>query len=86
MIEQTIIQAALLSIENFDGTKIKFEAWVEYTENAAQISGQNVICMTFSILTHSPLSTANRLKARPQNLMWMELKRELSMQYSVISI
>ena len=32
MIEQTIIQAALTSIEMFDGTKSKFEVWTEATE------------------------------------------------------
>ena len=48
MIEQTIIQAALSSIETFNGTKSKFEASTESTENAAQISGQNVIYIAFS--------------------------------------
>ena len=38
MIEQTIIQAALSSIETFDGTKSKFEAWTESIENAEYIS------------------------------------------------
>ena len=32
MVEQTIIQAALTSIEMFDGTKSKFEAWMEAIE------------------------------------------------------
>ena len=33
MIEQTIIQAALSSIETSDGTKGKFEAWTESVES-----------------------------------------------------
>ena len=32
MIEQTIIQAALSSIETFDRTKSKFEPWIESIE------------------------------------------------------
>ena len=84
MVEQTIMQAALSSIGMFDGTKSKFETWMESIENAVQISGQNAICMAFSKFTGSPLSTANRLKARSPNLVWTEVKKELSMQYSVI--
>ena len=48
MIEQTIIQAALSSIETFDGTKSEFEAWTESGENAEQISGQE------HYIRHSP--------------------------------
>ena len=48
MIEQTIIQAALTSIEKFDGMKSKFEAQTEAVENAAQIFGKNVIYTAFS--------------------------------------
>ena len=84
MIEQNIVQAALLSIETFNGTKSKFEAWKESIENAAQISGQNTICKAFSNLTGSPLSTAIGFKAKSPNLILMEFKRELSMLYSVI--
>ena len=40
MIEQTIIQEALLSMETFDGTQSKSKAWTESIENTAQISGQ----------------------------------------------
>ena len=79
MIEQTIIQEALTSIDMFDGTKSKFEAWTESFENAAQISGQNAISIALSTLAGSPLLTANRLKTRSLNLTWMELKKELSM-------
>ena len=62
MIEQTILQKALASIETLDGRKSKFEAWMESIKNAAQISGQNAICKVISKFTASPLSTANRLK------------------------
>ena len=51
MMEQTIIQAALTSIEMLDGAISKFKAWMEAIENAAQISGQNAICIAFSYLT-----------------------------------
>ena len=86
MIEQTtIIQAALTSIEEMvDGTKSRFEAWTKAIENAAQISGQNAICIAFSKLIGSPLLTANRLKTRSPNLTWTECEKELSMQYSII--
>ena len=40
MTKQMIIQATLASIDMFDGTKSKFEAWMESIKNAAQISGQ----------------------------------------------
>ena len=64
MIDWTIIQAALTSIETFDGAKSKFEAWTEAIENAVQILGQNAICIDFSKLTGSSLLTANSLKTR----------------------
>ena len=82
MIEQTKIQAAPSSIEIFN--RSRFEVWMESIKNAAQISGQNAIWIAFSLLTGSPLSTANRLKARLPNLTWMEVEKELSMQYSII--
>ena len=63
MIAQTIIQAALSSIETLDGTKNKYEAWTESTENSAQISSQDTICLDFYKMMGSPLSSANRLKA-----------------------
>ena len=63
MIDQTIIQAALSSIEICDGTKSKFEAWTQSIENATQILGQSTTCIAFSKLSGSPLSTANKLKA-----------------------
>ena len=81
MIEQSVMQAAPSSIETLSGTKSKFEAWIGSIENAVQISGQNEIHIAFSKLTHSPLSKANRLKARLPNLTWMELRKELFMQY-----
>ena len=64
MIEQTITQTALASIETFHGTKSKLEVWMESIKNAVQISGQNTVCIAFSKLLGSPLSTANRLKTR----------------------
>ena len=42
-IDQTIIQAALSLKETFNGTTNKFEAWTESIENAAQISGQDIL-------------------------------------------
>ena len=64
--------------------KSKFKTWMEAIENVAKISGQNAICIAFSRLIKSPLSTANRLKMRSPNLTWADLKKELSMQYSII--
>ena len=58
---------------------------MESTKNVVQISGQNAICIAFSKLTGSPLLTANGLKTRSSNLTWTELKKELHMQYSIIS-
>ena len=84
MTEQSIIQATLISIEMFNGMKSKFKAWMEDIENVAEISGQNAICIAFSKLIISLLSTANRLKTRSPNLTWAELKEELSLQYSII--
>ena len=68
MIEQRIIQAALTSIEKFNGTKNKFKAWKEAVNTIAQISGQNTIHIAFSKLIGSQLSTANMFKMRLQNL------------------
>ena len=45
MIEQTMIQAALSSVQTFDDTKIIFKAWTESIEIAAQISGQDTLCI-----------------------------------------
>ena len=69
MTEWTIIQAVLKSIESFDGTKTKFEAWTESIGNAVQILGQRTVCTAFSKLTGSPVSTVNRLNARSPYLM-----------------
>ena len=46
MIDHTIIQAALSSIEAFNGTKGKFRALTESIEKAAQILGESTICIT----------------------------------------
>ena len=86
IIDQTIIQATLASIETFNGTKSQFEAWTESIENTEQISDQNTIQIAFSKLTDSPLLTANRLKTRLPTLTWMEPKKDLSMQCSIFSI
>ena len=67
----------------FDGTKSKFEAWIESIKNAVQISGQNAICISFSKLTGIPLLPASRLKTRSPKSTWMEIKKELSMLYSI---
>ena len=86
MVEQTIIQAALTSIETFNGIKSKFKAWMEAIENVAQISGQNAMPIAFAKLIGSPLLTANRLRTRLPNLTWANLKKELLMQYSIIPL
>ena len=57
---------------------------MESIKNAAQMLGQNVMHIAFSKATGSPHLAANRLKTRTPNLTWMELKMELSMQYSII--
>ena len=41
--------------------------------------------IAFSKMTVSPLPSAHRLNACSPNVTWMELKKELSMQYSTIS-
>ena len=60
MIDQTIMQGALSPIETFAGTKSKLKAWTWSTENAAQISGWDKLCITFSKMAGSPLSLANK--------------------------
>ena len=47
MTEQTIMQAALTSIETFDGTKSKFEVLMESIKNSAQTSGQTSTTHSF---------------------------------------
>ena len=83
MIEQAIKQAALTSVEVFNGTKCKFKALIGAIENEAKMSSQNSIYIAFSKLIKSPLLTANRLKIRSPNLIWTNLKKELCMQYSI---
>ena len=53
MKEKTIVQVTLSSIECFDGIKSKFKAWTESIENAAQISGQHTLNITFSKMMFS---------------------------------
>ena len=43
MIKHTIIQTALSFIAPFDGTKSKFEAWIESIENAAQMQHKYLV-------------------------------------------
>ena len=83
MVEQTILQLSLASIEMFYGTKKNFEAWMQATKNVAQISGQYTIHIAFSRLLGSPSLTANSSKTMSPNLIWPDLKKELSMQYSI---
>ena len=53
MIDHTIIQAALSSIEAFNGTKGKFRALTESIEKAAQILGESTICITQKGIVHT---------------------------------
>ena len=62
MVEQPIIHAAMSSVEMFDGTKSKFESWIASVENAAQISKQNILCIAFSKMIGSQLTSAYRLR------------------------
>ena len=50
------------SMETFDGTKSKFESWIAPMENAAQISGQDIPHIAFSMMVGSPLTSAHRLR------------------------
>ena len=77
MVEQPIIQAVISSTETFDGTKIKFESWKTLVENATQISGQNIIGITFSKIVGSPLTSACRLWDCLPYLTWDDVKYEL---------
>ena len=47
MVKQPIIQAVISSVETFDGTKSKIESWIASVENEAQISGKDILCITF---------------------------------------
>ena len=61
IIQKTIIHAALSLIETSDSTKIKFEAWRESIDNAVLISGQDTLCISFTKMTGSPLSSAHSM-------------------------
>ena len=80
-----IIQAAISLVETFDGDKKKFETWIRSVENAAQISGQDIIWIAFPKMIGSPLISAHRLREGSPKLMWKELKSNLSRKYSSIS-
>ena len=71
---------------NIQWNKKQIQSLGRCYQNAAQISGQNAICIAFSKLIGSPLSTANRLKTRSPNITWADLKNKLSMQYSIIPL
>ena len=43
-------------------------------ENAAQISGQDILQKAFQEMTGSPLTSAHRLRDGAQNLILMEIK------------
>ena len=43
MAEQAIIQAAISFVETIDGDENNFEIWITSVENAAQISGQDIL-------------------------------------------
>ena len=52
--------------------------------NAAQILGQGILCIAFSKMVGSPLTSAYRLRDCLPHLTWKDLKSELSKQYSTI--
>ena len=74
MLEQPIIQAAVSSVETFNGTKSKFKSKIVSVENAAQISGQNILYITFSKMVGSLLTTAYRFKGPLVTHTWNDLK------------
>ena len=74
MVEQPINHAAIFAMETFDGTKGKFESWIVFVENAALISGQNILCIAFSKMVGSPLTQACWLRDHLPHLTWNNLK------------
>ena len=84
MVEQPIIQAAVFSVETFDGTKSKFEYWTASGENAAQISEQNILCITFSKMVGLPFTSTHRLRDHLPHLTWDDLQNKHLRQYSTI--
>ena len=84
MAEQHIIQTAISSTEILDGTKNKFESWKASVENAAQISGKNILHMAFSKMIGSPIMSGYRLRDCLPWLTWDNLKNELLTLYAII--
>ena len=80
VMEQSIIQAAISSVETYDGTKSKSEAWTASVENAAQVSKQSILHISFSKMIGPPLTSACRLRDHFPYLMWWDLRSELSRQ------
>ena len=74
MVEQPIIKAVIFSIGTFNGTKSKSESWIVSVENAAQISGQNILHIAFSKLIGSPLTSGCMLRDCLPHLSWNDLK------------
>ena len=74
MVEKPIIQVVISSVETFDGTKSKFESWIASVENAAQVSGQNILYIALWKMVGSPLTSAHRLRDQVPQLMWKDLK------------
>ena len=74
MADQAIIQAALSSVKTFDGDIYKFEAWITSVENAAQISGQDILWIAFPKMIGSPLTSAHILRDKSPNFAWENLK------------
>ena len=74
MVEQLIIQAAISSVEMFNGTKSKIESWIVSVGNAVQISEYGILWITFSKLIGSPLTLALRLSDSLPHLLWKDLK------------
>ena len=86
MVEQSIIQAVISSVEMFDDTKSKFESQIASLENVAQISGQDILNIAFTKMVGSPLTLACRLRVHLPHLTWKDLKSELLRQYSTIPL
>ena len=84
MVKQPIIQEAISYMEAFNGPKSKFESWIGSVENAAQISGQNILCIAFLKMVGSSLMSSDRLRDCLSHLTWDDIKHELLRQYSMI--
>ena len=83
MVEQPIIQAVISSIVTFDGNKSKSVSLTASVENAAHISGQNIIYIASPKMVGSSLTSACRLRDHVPHIKWKDLKDELLRQYSI---